>query len=133
MSIRTLKTFAPREKRVLLRVDFNVHFDAEGRITDDLRLRAVLPTIRYLLERHNAIILISHLGRPGGKRKPEFSLARLLPTLKRYLAQDILFLDDCRGPRVTAAVQALEPGKILLLENVRFYPEEEADDPGFAK
>lgn len=118
-------------KRVLCRVDFNVPLDG-GRITDDTRIRAALPTIRYMLEAGARVALASHLGRPKGKKDPAYSLAPVAARLSELLGRMVPLLPDCVGPDVERAVAALRPGECVLLENVRFHPGDEADDLGFA-
>ncbi|MGH7608649.1 MAG: phosphoglycerate kinase [Candidatus Dormibacteria bacterium] len=119
-------------KRVLLRVDFNVPLDSQGAVRDDSRLRASLPTIRDLLERGAAVIVATHLGRPGGKPDPALSTLTLVPPLEQLLHRPVAWAPDCVGPEVERRVADLQPGQVLLLENLRFHPEEEANDPGFA-
>jgi triosephosphate isomerase (TIM) len=120
-------------KRVLVRVDFNVPQDDEGNITDDNRMRAALPTIQYLIRHHAGVILMSHLGRPKGKVNPKYSLAPVAKHLEELLGQPVAFAPDCIGPEAEAAAAKLEAGQVLLLENLRFHPEEEKDDLGFAE
>ncbi len=122
-------------KRALVRVDFNVPLDSEGQITDDTRIRASLPTVRYLLEHGAAVILMSHLGRPKGKPDPQYSLAPVARRLQEALGPDVpvKFADDCVGSEVRNIAASLKPGEVLLLENLRFHPEEEADDSAFAQ
>ena len=96
-------------------------------------IRAALPTIKYLLERGARVILASHLGRPKGQRKEEFNLAPVARRLEELLGQSVNKLDDCVGPQVEAGVRAMKDGDVILLENLRFYKEEEANDEGFAK
>lgn len=133
MSKATVRDIDVKGKRVLVRVDFNVPLDDEGKITDDTRIRAALPTIRYLLDRGAKVILASHLGRPKGQRKDEFSLAPVAMRLEELLKQSVRKLDDCVGDQVSAAVASMKNGDIVLLENLRFHQEEEANDEGFAK
>jgi len=123
-----------KNKRVLIRVDFNVPMDKSGTITDDTRIRASLPTIQYVLDHGGICILMSHLGRPKGKSK-EFSLAPCAKRLSELLKKPVQMAPDCIGPDVKKMVDALNPGDILLLENVRFYDAEEQPekDPKFAK
>jgi phosphoglycerate kinase len=118
-------------KRVLVRVDFNVPLE-NGQITDDLRIRESLPTIRWLRQRGARTILMSHLGRPKGKRKPEESLAPAAKRLGELLGTNVPLAPDCVGPPVEALVKALKDGDVLLLENLRFHKQEEENDPQFA-
>lgn len=131
MNKKTVRDVNVSGKRVLMRVDFNVPVK-EGRVTDDTRIRAALPTIHYLLGHGAAVILMSHLGRPKGKPTPEYSLAPVAARLSELLGRPVHQLDDCVGPEVEAACAALQPGDVVLLENLRFHPEEEANDPAFA-
>jgi phosphoglycerate kinase len=120
-------------KRVLVRVDFNVPLDENGNITDDTRIRAALPTIKDLTGKGAKVILASHFGRPKGKVVDSM---RLTPTAKRLgelLGQDVVMCDDCIGDSVAAKISAMANGQVAMLENVRFYAEEEANDPEFAK
>ncbi|HEY1388165.1 MAG TPA: phosphoglycerate kinase [Ktedonobacterales bacterium] len=133
MNKATVRDIDVRGKRVLVRVDFNVPLDEGGAITDDTRIRASLPTIRYLLDHGAAVILMSHLGRPKGKVDPTYSLKPVAERLSELLGQPVALAPDCVGPEVAAQAQALQPGAVLLLENLRFHPEEEANDPAFAK
>ncbi len=133
MAKATVRDIDVKGKRVLVRVDFNVPLDAERNITDDTRIRAALPTIKYLLERGARVILASHLGRPKGQRKEEFNLAPVARRLEELLGQSVNKLDDCVGPQVETGVRAMKDGDVILLENLRFHKEEEANDEGFAK
>lgn len=119
-------------KRVLIRVDFNVPLD-KGRVTDDTRIRASLPTIRRVLERGGKAILISHLGRPKGEIKEELRLTPIAKRLEELLKRRIKKLNDCVGEEVQEAVSELREGEVILLENLRFHKEEETNDPEFAK
>ncbi len=130
MNTKTLKDLpdaAIRRKRVLVRVDYNVPLD-DGRITDDTRIRATLPTLNYLLERNARVILVSHLGRPKGEWKPEFSLRPAAERLGELIDAPVHFLEDVVGAEAHAAADALEPGEVLVLENIRFLPGEETND-----
>jgi len=122
-------------KRVLARVDFNVPQDENGQITDDRRIRAALPTLQRLIERGAKTILVSHLGRPKGKPedRAKFTLRPVAARLSQLLGKPVPLAPDCVGPEVRAAVDALQNGDVLLLENVRFHPEEEKNDPAFAQ
>lgn len=132
MELKTIRDVEVRGKRVLMRVDFNVPIEA-GKVLDDWRLRATLPTIRYLLERDARVILISHLGRPKGKRDERYSLRPVAHHLSQLLGKTVHFADDCIGPTAEQAVAGLRPKGIVLLENLRFHPGEEANDEGFAR
>ena len=131
---KTVKDVDVRSKRVLVRVDYNVPLDANGNVSDDKRITASLPTINYLLEQGARIILCSHLGRPKGEVKKEFSLAPVAKRLKELLPNvNIYFASDCIGEEAQQKAAALKDGEILLLENLRFHKEEEKNDPEFAK
>ena len=132
MEKQTVRDIEVDGKRVLMRVDFNVTLD-QRRISDDGRLSAVLPTIQYLQEHGAIIILCSHLGRPGGKVVEDMSLAPVCQRLSELLEQEVACIDECIGPEVKAAGKELKPGDIILLENLRFHPEEEKNDPDFAR
>jgi phosphoglycerate kinase len=132
MNKKTVRDVDVRGKRVLTRVDFNVPQDENGAITDDTRIVAALPTIRYLKDAGAKVILVSHLGRPKGVT-PKYTLAPVAQRLSELLGQKVPLLPDCIGPEVEAHVSAMQPGDVVLLENVRFHPEEEANDPEFAK
>ena len=119
-------------KRVLLRVDFNVPLSDDGTISDDTRITACLPTINYLIDRQSRIIICSHLGRPHGKIVEQLRMAPVAQRLSKLLGKPVEALEACIGPDVEAAVAKLKDGDILFLENVRFYPGEEANDPNFA-
>ena len=121
-------------KRVLVRVDFNVPLDKEtGAITDDSRIQATLPTIRHLVDRGARVILCSHLGRPKGKADEKLRMGVVAQRLSQILGQPVITTQDCIGPEVEKAVAKLKSGDVLLLENVRFHPEEEANDDFFAQ
>jgi len=122
-----------REKKVFVRVDFNVPLDENQQVTEDTRIREALPTIQYALEQQAIVILASHLGRPKGERKPEFSLAPVAKRLSELLGTQVQFLDDCIGDAVKQALSDAKPGDVILLENLRFYKGEEKNDPEFAK
>ncbi len=122
-----------KNKRILIRVDFNVPQDDQGNITDDIRIRESTFTIDYILKHNGKIILMSHLGRPKGKVADEFRLTPIGKRLSELLNRPVKKLDDCIGPDVEKAVSEMAPGDIILLENLRFYKEEEKNDPEFAK
>jgi phosphoglycerate kinase len=135
MNKKTVRDIDLKGKRVLMRVDFNVPMD-KGVVTDDKRIRAALPTIQYVLdaERGASLILMSHLGRPKGTGfDPEFSLQAAAEALSKLLGKPVKMAPDCIGPQVEATAKALQPGQVLMLENVRFHKEEEKNDPEFAK
>lgn len=132
MNKKTIRDIEVQGKKVLVRVDYNVPI-SEGRITDDRRIRATVPTIQYLLDHGAAVILMSHLGRPKGKPTPEFRLDPVAQRLSEILGIPVKKLDDCVGPEVEKAVKEMKPGEVILLENLRFHPEEEANDPEFAR
>jgi len=128
---KTVKDLQPAGRRVLVRVDFNVPVK-EGEVRDDTRIVAALPTIRYLLEKRARIVLMSHLGRPKGGPDAKNSLKPVAARLERLLRQPVAFAPDCVGPEVEAMARSLQDGQVLLLENLRFHAEEEANDAGFA-
>src|SRR5437879_12382636 len=124
-----------RGKGVLVRVDFNVPLDAAGNITNDRRIRAALPTIRKILDKGASAIVMSHLGRPKGdpKKDAPYKMDRVAERLKQLLGRPVTKVDEVVGPKVEAAAQALKPGEMLLLENLRFHPGEQAGDAAFAR
>jgi phosphoglycerate kinase len=132
LELRTVEAAEPERRRVLVRDDFNVPLDDQGRVTDDLRVRASLPTLRHLVERHAKVICCSHLGRPKGKRVDKYSLQPVAGVLGDLLGLQVSFVDDVVGEAAARAAAALEPGQVLLLQNLRFEPGEEANDPDFA-
>lgn len=119
-------------RRVLLRADFNVPMDDRGGITDDIRIRTVLPTIEHVISQRGRLIICSHMGRPGGKPAAEFSLAPIAGHLQALLGRPVKLAPDCIGPAVREMVDAMAPGDIVLLENLRFHKAETANDPGFS-
>jgi phosphoglycerate kinase len=133
MDKMTVKDIEVSGKRVLVRVDFNVPLNAEGKITDDSRIKATLPTIEYLIEAGAKVILCSHLGRPDGKVDNRLSLSIVGQRLSRILRQPVVVAEDCIGPRVEKAVASLGSGDVLLLENLRFHAEEEKGTAAFSK
>jgi len=120
-------------KRVLVRVDFNVPMDGQGNITDDIRMEMALPTIKHILAAKGKLILCSHMGRPGGKRMEELSLAPVAKHLGEMLGCRVTLAPDCIGPDVEQLVDSMQPGDVLLLENLRFYKQETANDSEFSK
>jgi phosphoglycerate kinase len=132
MKFKTLDDAAVQGKRALVRVDFNVPM-ADGRVTDDTRLQAALPTIAKLRSGGAKVILLAHFDRPKGKRVPEMSLKPVVEPLSGLLGRQVAFADDCVGEAAKAAVEAMQPGDVLLLENVRFHAGEEKNDPELAK
>ncbi|MEA2103205.1 MAG: phosphoglycerate kinase, partial [Candidatus Cloacimonadota bacterium] len=120
-------------KKVLVRVDFNVPLDAEQKINNDKRIKSALPTIKYLIDHHASVILLSHLGRPKGKVVPELSLEPVAKHLSKLLGENVIMMNDCIGKRVNEDIGRMKPGEIVLLENTRFHPEEKKNDPEFAK
>jgi phosphoglycerate kinase len=133
MNKKTIRDIDLAGKRVLVRVDFNVPLDSQQHITDDTRIRAALPTIRYLLDQDASVILMSHLGRPGGKVVNTMSLAPVAQHLSELLGRNVEMANDCTGPEVEAQAKSLQPGHVLLLENLRFHKEEEKNNPEFAR
>ena len=131
-SKKTIKDVDVKGKRVLVRVDFNVPI-ADGAVTDDTRVRAALPTIRYLIDHGAKVILCSHLGRPNGEPDPQYSLRPVRRVLQRLIGRNVVFVDDIVGADAHEAVDRMVDGEILMLENVRFDPGEKANDPAFAK
>jgi phosphoglycerate kinase len=129
---KTVKDVDVRGKRVLVRVDFNVPL-ADGAVTDDTRVRAALPTLRYLVDHHARVIVVSHLGRPDGAPDPQYSLRPVRRVLQRLMGRNVVFVDDVVGPEAHEAVDRMVDGEIIMLENVRFDPGEMANDPVFAK
>jgi len=132
MSKLSIKNLDLNGKIIFIRADFNVPLSGDGKeITSDKRIRASLPTIQYALDRHAGVVLASHLGRPKGKRRPEMSLKPVAARLQELLGRPVAMAPDCIGPETLALKP--KPGQVLLLENLRFHPEEEANDPAFSK
>ena len=133
MNKKSIRDIDFKGKRVFVRVDYNAPMDKAGNITDDTRIRATLPTLNFLLDQGASLVLAAHLGRPKGGPAPEFSLAPVAAHLSSLLGRKVKFAADCVGPVATSAAEALQPGEVLMLENLRFHPEEEKNDPAFAK
>jgi phosphoglycerate kinase len=132
MDKKTVKDIDLVGKRVIMRVDFNVPMD-KGVVTDDKRIKAALPTIKYVLEQGASLLLMSHLGRPKGGPDPEFSLKAAAEVLAGHLGKPVMMAPDCVGPEVEKIAAALKPGEVVMLENTRFYPGEEKNDLDLAK
>jgi phosphoglycerate kinase len=132
MNKKTVRDIALKGKRVFMRVDFNVPM-AEGKVTDDKRIKAALPTIKYVLEQGASLVLASHLGRPKGGPDPEFSLKAAAEVLAGHLGKPVQMASDCVGPEVEKMAKALKPGDVLMLENTRFHAGEEKNDLELAK
>jgi phosphoglycerate kinase len=130
---QTIDDVVLRDKRVIIRADFNVPLDDSHQITDDTRIRSTLPTINRAIDDGAKVILCSHLGRPNGKVDPNYSLAPVAKRLGRLMGKEILFAPDCIGPAVEEQVAKLKPGDVLLLENLRFHKGEEKNDDAFSK
>ncbi|HEY3216476.1 MAG TPA: phosphoglycerate kinase [Candidatus Eisenbacteria bacterium] len=128
---KTLREIDPASRRVLVRVDFNVPVK-QGQVADDTRIVAAMPTVRYLIQKSARLVLMSHLGRPEGAPDPRYSLRPVAERLERMLRAPVGFVPDCIGDEAESAARALADGGVLLLENLRFHPEEEANDPAFA-
>ncbi len=131
--MKTIRDLDITGKRVLIRVDFNVPMNEQGEITDDLRIRTVLPTINYALEQEAKVILASHMGRPKGQRVEKYSLAPVAKYLADLLGKPVHMAQDCVGSEAENAVSAMNNGDIVLLENLRYHAEEQANEPEFAK
>jgi phosphoglycerate kinase len=131
-SKKTIRDIDVKGKRVLVRVDFNVPIK-DGVVGDDTRIRGALPTLEYLLKGGAALILCSHLGRPKGGPDPKYSMKPVAEYLGKLMKKNVAFAEDCIGPKAEAAAKSLKPGDVLVLENTRFHPEEEKNDPGMSK
>ncbi|SMO55563.1 phosphoglycerate kinase [Chryseobacterium rhizoplanae] len=133
LRMKTINDFNFKDKKALVRVDFNVPQDDQLKVTDNTRIVAVKPTVEKILNDGGSVILITHLGRPKGEVKDEFSLKHILGEVSAVLGQEVKFVDECIGEKAEQAAAELKPGEILLLENVRFHNEEEKGDAGFAE
>jgi len=136
MRIRTIKDLSKNQlegKRILVRADFNVPLNEKLEITDDTRIKAALPTIKYLISHQAKVILMSHLGRPNGKVVEKLRLNPVTQRLSELLGQKVNWLDNCIGKEVEEEIMKLQPGEIVMLENLRFHPEEEKNNPEFSK
>ena len=120
-------------KKAIVRVDFNVPLDENGKITDDTRIRGALPTLKKILNNGGSLIIMSHMGKPKGKVNPKFSLSQIKDDVAKALGHDVKFVSDCVGPEAAEAAANLKPGEVLLLENLRFHPEEEGKPVGIDK
>ncbi|TLD42758.1 MAG: Phosphoglycerate kinase [Candidatus Jettenia ecosi] len=130
-----IKDLDVHKKKVMVRTDYNVPLDEEGKITDDTRIRATLPTIDFLLDEKAKVIIASHLGRPDGKVNPKYSLKPVARRLQRFLDEKVkvIMAEDCIGPKVKKQIEEMNYGDVLVLENLRFHSGEEKNDPAFAK
>jgi phosphoglycerate kinase len=133
MRKKTIKDVDLKNKKIFMRVDYNVPLNEKLQIIDDTRIKESIPSIKYILEQGASIILVSHLGRPKGEKKNEFSLQPIVSRLSRLIDQEVIFADDCIGIDIDEMKKNLEAGQVLLLENVRFYKEEEENDSSFAQ
>ena len=133
MNKLSIENVGLKDKRVLVRVDFNVPLDENQNITDDRRITEALPTIKKIISEGGRAILMSHLGRPKGERKPEFSLKPVAKRLSELLSKEVIFANDCIGQEVLNQSKALKDGDVMLLENLRFHKQEEKNDPDFAR
>lgn len=131
--MKTLRDIAFAGKKVLVRVDFNVPMNDAGQITDDLRIRTVLPTLQYLMAEKAKVIICTHMGRPKGQRVEKYSLAPVAAYTAQLLGCPVPLAPDCIGPEVDAAANSLGDGQLLMLENLRFHPQEERNDPDFSQ
>ncbi|MCK4589603.1 MAG: phosphoglycerate kinase [Nanoarchaeota archaeon] len=130
--MNSLKKFKFKNKYVLVRVDFNVPLDKKGKVKDNSRIKTALPTIEYLIKKKAMVILITHLGKPKGKIVPELKLDPVYKELKKFLKKNVYKLNDCIGPEVDRFIDKMVPGEVVLLENLRFYSEEENNNKNFA-
>ena len=131
--MKLLSDLSLKDKKVLVRADLNVPLDDEGKITDTNRIKQFVPTLKYIIENGGAAIVMSHLGRPGGKADPKASLAPAAKALSELIGQEVTLAPDCLGSEVESLVEATGAGQVLMLENLRFYPGEKDNDPNFSK
>lgn len=131
--MKNIRELDLKGKKLLIRVDFNVPLDEQGNITDDIRIRGVLPTINHALDENARIIIISHMGRPKGQRIEKFSMAPAAKRLSRLIGKDVKLAPDCIGQEVKNLVASMQPGEVIMLENLRFHPEEQANDENFSR
>ena len=130
--MNTIDNYDFRGKRAIIRVDFNVPLDDQGNVTDETRIRAAIPTILKVLDGGGAVILMSHLGRPKKNNDEKYSLRHIIPTIERLLGRPVIFAGDSMGEKAAELARGLKPGEVLLLENLRFYAEEEGKPRGLA-
>ncbi len=133
IKMKTINDFNFKDKKALIRVDFNVPQDDQLNVTDNTRIVAVKPTVEKILKDGGSVILMTHLGRPKGEVKDQFSLKHIISEVSNVLGQEVKFVDECIGEKAEQAAADLKPGEILLLENLRFHNEEEKGDEGFAE
>jgi phosphoglycerate kinase len=131
--VKNIRDLDIKNKKLLIRVDFNVPIDEQGNITDDIRIRGVLPTINHALDENARVIIISHMGRPRGQRVEKFSMAPAAKRLSRLIDKEVKLAHDCIGPEVKNMVDAMQAGEVIMLENLRFHPEEQANDEKFSR
>ena len=120
-------------KRAIIRVDFNVPVNAQGEVTDDTRIRAAMPTVKKVLAEGGAVILMSHMGRPKKNPDPKYSLEQIVPAIEKNLGTKVAFAGDCMGEKAAEMCKNIKPGEVVLLENLRFYAEEEGKPRGLAE
>ena len=130
--MQTIDSYDFKGKRAIIRVDFNVPLDENGQVTDDTRIRAAIPTIRKVLDGGGSVILMSHLGRPKKNNDMKYSLGQIVPTVEKLLGRPVIFVGDCMGEKAADEAARLRPGEVMLLENLRFYAEEEGKPRGLA-
>ena len=131
--MKNLRDLDIKGKKLLIRVDFNVPLDEQGNITDDIRIRGVLPTINHALDENAKVIIISHMGRPKGQRVEKYSMAPAAKRLSRLISKEVKLASDCIGDEVKAMIDAMQPGEIIMLENLRFHAEEQQNDESFSR